>query len=57
MNLEQKIIQLIVAGKTNKEIGKEIGYSPSAVKRRISKIYKTYEAVNRYNFICKYSTT
>lgn len=53
MDLEQKIIQLIVAGKTNKEIG----YSPSAVKRRISKIYKTYEAVNRYNFICKYLTT
>ena len=54
---ESRIASLVAEGCTNAEIGDLIGYSPDAIKKKLSRIYKIFKTKNRKTFIsiyCKY---
>ena len=45
---------MIIEGKSNKEIAKELFISLSTVKTRITNIYKKLNLSNRGDLICKF---
>jgi DNA-binding NarL/FixJ family response regulator len=50
---QEKIIKYIHAGMSNMEIAEELGYSESTIKKRITKIYKTFKVTSRLGLIKK----
>ena len=44
---ENKVLELIVQIKTNKEIGRELGISPATVKRHVENILRKLNLKNR----------
>lgn len=49
---DRHIIALIVAGRTNREIGAEICLSESTIKAHVSRIYRTLKVRNRAQLAC-----
>lgn len=51
---EQKmIISFVVNGLTNIEIGEELGYSSSTIKKRLTRLYNIFNVRNRIELIRK----
>lgn len=53
--LDKKIINLICACKTNKQIATDLGLSVPTTALRIKNIYKHFEVTSRYELIFKVS--
>lgn len=50
---ENKILELLIKGKTNLEIADEIGYSEASVKKRLTKLYKRFQVTSRIELLNK----
>lgn len=53
---EKRIVELVAKRLTNEEIGKELGYSKSSIKRRLAKIYLRLEIKDRTDLIIQYAS-
>lgn len=52
LNQEQKkIVELVITGMTNIEIGVELGYSKDSIKKRLSAIYRKFGVKKRIELI------
>lgn len=52
LNKEQKkIVELVITGMTNIEIGVELGYSKDSIKKRLSVIYRKFGVKKRIELI------
>ncbi len=49
----KEIIKYVKKGLTNIEIGEELGYSPSAIKKKLKLIYQFYNVRGRIDLIGK----
>lgn len=54
MEEQQRILELILQNKTNKEISIELNYSRSTVKRRIKELFKMYNVDSRIKLMQEY---
>ncbi len=50
---QKKILGFVFEGKTNWEIGDELGYSPNTIKKKLKAIYKFYKVENRMELFLK----
>lgn len=50
---EKEITKFVIEGLTNIEIGVEMGYSCAAIKKRLTKIYKSMNVSNRFELLKK----
>ena len=50
---DKEIIKLLLAGKSNKEIAKELYVSVHTVKSYLEKLYRNYDVHNRIQFAIK----
>ena len=56
MNLSKEeidLLKVLIQGKTNIEIADIFGYSESSIKKKLTKIYKKFDAINRLALINK----
>lgn len=49
---QQLVLKLVASGKTNKEIGRDLGIAPSTVKTHLDQILKFLNAANRTEAVC-----
>ncbi len=51
---EREVWQLLIAGKSNKEIARHLGISPSSVKTYLHRLYRKLGVSSRVEAICLY---
>lgn len=50
---ERRVALLVPTGKTNMEIGQELGISPKTVKFHLTMVFKKLEVINRVQLAAK----
>ena len=54
-NRQVDVIDLIAEGKSNKEVGEELGLTAGTIKMHLSRIYKVLKAKSRTDAVAKYA--
>tara|TARA_R110002096_G_scaffold353211_1_gene546488 strand:- start:123 stop:314 length:192 start_codon:yes stop_codon:yes gene_type:complete len=53
---EQEVISVLIQGKSNEEIGKNLHVSTNTVRTHLSSCYKKLKVKNRTELVVKYSS-